>query len=241
MRSTLYIKTLVASLGLLATVETYAAGTPTVGELQEIVTELQLQNQTLQRGLTEANRSEKAASEQLAQIRQRFEALGKNLLDGGDDRIVQAASDLQVASERATKLEASTAELIAAVSDYLRLAVVSDPAARLRVETSLRELDAVLGLRHKPQPDMRTGSLQQARIVSLDPESGMLVLNLGENQSAKIGMSFRLTRGSQPYGKAILAEVRKGVSGAFVETLDTVTETPRIGDLAVIETQASAQ
>ena len=167
--------------------------------------------------------------------------LGKAVLEGGDDRLVQAAADLQLASERSTSLESSVTHLAAAVSDYLRQAVVSDPDARLRVETSLRELDAVLGLRQKPRPDIRSGSLQQARVISLDQESGMMVLNLGESQGAKIGMTFRLTRGQQPYGKAILADVRKGVSGAFVENLDKVAESSRIGDLAVLETQASAQ
>jgi hypothetical protein len=73
--------------------------------------------------------------------------------------------------------------------------------------------------------------------VSLDQDSGMLVLNLGETQGAKIGMTFRLSRGQQPYGKAILADVRKGVSGAFVERLDVANETPRPGDLAIIETE----
>ncbi len=31
-------------------------------------------------------------------------------------------------------------------------------------------------------------------------------------------MTFRLMHGQQAYGKAILADVRKSVSGAFVET-----------------------
>jgi hypothetical protein len=217
------------------------AQAPTAEELQEIVTELQEQNRSLQLSLVESNRGEKQASEQLAQVRERLEALGKNLLDGGDDRLIQAAADLQVASERAATLEASLMQLSAVVTDYLRQAVVSDPESRVRVETSLRELDAVLGLRQKPRPDVRTGSLQQARIVSLDQESGMIVLNLGESQGAKIGMTFRLTRGQQPYGNAILADVRKGVSGAFVESFVKGIDSPRTGDLAVLETQASAQ
>ena len=242
MRSTIHLQALVAALGLSAAAETCVAqAPPTAAEFQEIITELQQQNRNLQRSLAEANRGEKQSSEQLAQVRERLEALGKNLLDGGDDRLVQAAADLQIANERITQLESSVTHLASAVVDYLRQAVVSDPAARLRVETSLRELDAVLGLRQKPRPDVRTGSLQQARIVSLDQESGMLVFNLGESQGAKIGMTFRLTRGQQPYGKAILADVRKGVSGAFVEHLDNVAESPRPGDLAVLETQASAQ
>jgi hypothetical protein len=241
MRSTFHLKAFATALGFVAAAGVCVAQAPSVEELQEIVTELQEQNQTLQRSLAESNRGEKQATEQLAQVRQRLEALGKNLLDGGEDRLVQAAGDLQLANERITSLEGSVTRLSAAVTEYLRQAVVSDPDARLRVETSLRELDAVLGLRQKPRPDVRTGSLQQARIVSLDQESGMLVLNLGESQGAKIGMTFRLTRGQQPYGKAILADVRKGVSGAFVEYLDNVAESPRPGDLAVLETQASAQ
>ena len=241
MRSTIYLKALAAALGLLAAAEICMAQAPTVAEYQEIISTLQEQNKTLQRSLAEANSGEKQASEQLAQVRERLEALGKNLLDGGNDRLIQAAADLEIAKERTTQLESSTTHLASAVMDYLRQAVVSDPDARLRVETSLRELDAVLGLRQKPRPDVRTGSLQQARIVSLDQQSGMLVFNLGESQGAKIGMTFRLTRGQQPYGKAILADVRKGVSGAFVEHLDNVAESPRPGDLAVLETQASAQ
>jgi hypothetical protein len=241
MRFTFHFNALATALGWLAAPGLCPAQTPQPEKLQQIIVELQQQNQTLQRSLAEANRGEKQASEQLAQVRERLEALGKNLLDGGDERLIQAAADLQLANERVTELEGSVTRLAAAVNDYLRLAVVSDPVARLRVETSLRELDAVLGLRQKPRPDVRTGSLQQARIVSLDQQSGMAVLNIGESQGAKIGMTFRLTRGSQSYGKAILADVRKGVSGVFVEALDNATESPRPGDLAILETQAPAQ
>ena len=241
MRPTFHAKAAAAALGLLAAAGMCPAQAPDPAALQQLVIELQQQNQTLQRSLAEANRGEKQAAEQLAQVRERLEALGKNLLDGGDDRLVQAAADLQLSEERITALEGSVTRLASAVSDYLRQAVVSDPDARLRVETSLRELDAVLGLREKPRPDVRTGSLQQARVVSLDQQSGMLVLNIGESQGARIGMTFRLVRGQQPYGKAILADVRKGVSGVFVESLDDGAESPRPGDLAILETQAPVQ
>jgi flagellar basal body-associated protein FliL len=241
MRPSFHPTFLAATLGLLASAGMCAAQAPTAAEYQEIVTELQQQNLVLQRSLAESNKGEKQASEQLAQVRIRLEALGKNLLDGGDDRLVQAAADLQIANERNSELEASVMNLASSVQEYLRQAVVSDPEARVRVETSLRELDAVLGLRQKPRPDIRTGTLQQAQVVSIDNTSGMLVFNLGEVQGAKIGMTFRLTRGQQPYGRAILADVRKAVSGAFVEHLDNVAESPRPGDLAVLETQASAQ
>jgi|688.fasta_scaffold190262_3 flagellar basal body-associated protein FliL len=231
-----------AALGLLAAAGMcMAQTTPDPEKLQQAIFDLEQRNRALQSSLTEANRGEKQAAEQLDRVRERLEALGKNLLDGGDDRLVQAAADLQLANERIAELESATTRLTATVNEYLRQAVVSDPDARLQVETSLRELDAVLGLRQKPRPDVRTGSLQQARIVSLDQESGMLVVNIGESQGARIGMTFRLVRGQQPYGKAILADVRNSVSGLFVESLDNPAANPQSGDLAILEIQASPQ
>ena len=238
---TLQFKAFAAALGLLAAAGVCSAQATDPAQLQQKIVALQAKNDALQRSLVEANRGEKQANEQLAQVRERLEALGKNLLDGGDDRLIQAAADLQLANERISALEGAVTRLAATVTEYLRTAVVSDPDARLRVETSLRELDAVLGLRNKPRPDVRSGSLQQAHIVSLDQESGMMVLNIGESQGARIGMTFRLSRGQLPFGKAILADVRKGVSGAFVEALDSPADTPRPGDLAILETQAPEQ
>jgi hypothetical protein len=238
MRTWFHLPTLAATFGLLAAAALCPAQQSEEFEkLQGTLSELRNQNRTLQRSLAEANRGEKQASEQLAQVRLHLEALGKNLLDGGDDRLVRAAADLEVSKQRLSELEATVMRLTSAVTDYLRQAVVSDPATRLRVETSLRELDALLGLRQKPRADVLAGSLQKARIVSIDQESGMLVLNLGESQGAKIGMSFRLFRGLQPYGKALLADVRQAVSGAFADHLDASADSPRPGDLAVLETE----
>lgn len=234
---TCHIRNFAAALGLLAVVAPCQAQNSPDLAAQRLAADLQEQNRNLQRALVESNKAEKKASDQLQQVRERLEALGKNLLDGGDDRLVQAAADLQLANERHTQLEAAVSRLTSSVQDYLRQAVVSDPEARLRVETAMRELDSLNGLRQKPLPDIRTGNLQQARIVSLDQQSGMLVLNLGEAQGARIGMTFRLLHGQQVYGRAILADVRKGVSGAFVEQLDSKDHTPRLGDTAALLTQ----
>jgi len=236
---TFHPRSFAAALGLLAMVVPCEGqeDATNVAKLQDLVLDIREENQALQRALVEANKAEKASTDQLNQVRERLEALGKNLLDGGDDRLIQAAADLELANERIVQLEAAAVRLSSSVTDYLRSAVVSDPDARLRVETAMRELDSIGGLRQKPRPDIRTGDLQRAQIVSLDQESGMLVLNLGESQGATIGMTFRLMRGQQSYGKAILADVRQGVSGAFVEQIDIKDQTPRPGDTAILLTQ----
>lgn len=232
-----HTRTYVAALGLLAMVVPCHGQAASNEKLQEHVSDLKEQNRNLQLALVEANKAEKKSTEQLNQVRERLEALGKNLLDGGDDRLIQAAADLELSNERNAQLEAAAMRFSASVQGYLRQAVVSDPDARLRVETAMRELDSVSGLRQKPLPDVRTGNLQEAKIVSLDQATGMLVFNLGETQGAKIGMIFRLLHGQQAYGKAILADVRRSVSGAFVEQIDTKDHTPRLGDSAVLLTQ----
>ena len=240
MRLAFHNRIAATALGLLASGGLcLAQASPDVVRLQTLVSELQQRNLTLQHNLTEANRAEREANEQLDRVRERLEALGKNLLDGGDDRLVQAAADLQIANERISDIERAASRLVSDVSQFIRMAVVSDPDVRMRVETSLRELDVVLGLRQKPRPDVRSGSLQQARIVSIDSESGMVVLNVGESQGARIGMTFRLSRGTAAYGKAIVADVRKAVSGLFIESLDNPADSPRVGDLALLEIQAT--
>jgi len=237
MFSTCHSLATAAALGLLVAAVPCQAQEISSEELQQTIVELREQNKNLRIALVEANKAEKQSTEQLNQVRERLEALGKNLLDGGDDRLIQAAADLEIANERIAELEAKSAKLKAAIQDYVTEAVVSDPDSRLRLETAIRELDSTVGLVQKPRPDVRTGNLQQARIVSLDQQTGMLVLNLGETQGAKIGMTFELRNGQKPYGKAILADVRKGVSGAFVEQIDIKNQTPELGDIAVLITQ----
>lgn len=210
---------------------------PSPQQLQNIIIDLQEQQRVMQQSLAEANKAEAAANAQLARVRERLEALGRNLLDGGDDRLLQAAADLKISEERLVALEGAATRLTSTVKDYVRQAVVADPDARMRLETSLRELDGLLEFSQKPRPDVRNGSLQQATVVSVDQESGMLVLNLGERQDAAIGMQFHLFRNDLEIGKIILVDVRKAVCGAFVEIFDESAGAPRIGDLAVLITQ----
>lgn len=218
---------------------TLAAQSDESAQLQGMVAELQGRIKVLEQGITAANRAEKEASEQLAAAREQLEALGASQLGAGDERLLQAVADLQIQTERNQNLESSAANLSAAITTYLRSAVASDPEARLRVETAMRELDEVLGLSHKPAPLAQgtTGSATRATVMSIDAESGLLVLNIGERQQARIGSTYTLLRGDQSYGTAVLADVRSAVSGAFVESLDANSGPVRIGDIALLETE----
>lgn len=225
-----------AVLGLSAGAWTCAAQTTDVAALESTVEALRVRNESLEKSIVQANRAEKEASEQLAQVRLRLEALGRDLLDGGEDRLVQATADRQVLESRVANLEGASTRLVSSVTDYIRQAVAVDPDARLRVETAIRELDEVLGLVQKPAP-AAAGSAGQAKVVSIDSQSGLLVLNVGESQGARIGTTYRLTRGDQPFGSAIVADVRRNVCGAFVEELEPGSGPVRLGDSAILITE----
>jgi hypothetical protein len=206
-------------------------------ELESIIGELQQRNKALEQGIAAANRAEKEASGQLAQVRRHLEALGRNLLNGGEDRLINAAADNQILQEQNTRLRNSATHLSGVVTEYLRTAVAADPDSRLRLETAMRELDEVLGLRQKPAPAAQAGTANRAKVMSVDPESGLLVLNIGDQQGTRIGTNYRLFRGEQSYGTAIIADVRRSISGAFVESLDANQGPVRLGDLAILETE----
>lgn len=225
-----------AVFGLSAGVWTCAAQETDAAALQATVEALRVRNEALEKAIVEANRAEKQASEQLASVKLRLEALGRDLLDGGDDRLVQANANLEVLGTRVSNLEGASSRLVSSVTEYIRQAVAADPDARLRVETAIRELDEVLGLIQKPAP-AAAGSAGQAKVVSIDPESGLLVLNVGESQGARIGTTYRLTRGDQPFGRAIVADVRRNVCGAFVEELEQGQGPVRLGDSAILITE----
>lgn len=228
----------ITSLVLIVTSLTAKAQQRDNAALEDLVQQLRIRNQALERSLAEANRTEKDASAQLAAVRLRLEALGRNLLDGGEDRLIQATSEIQVRGLQVTRLEKASSNFAAAVSEYLAQSVAADPQARLRVESAMRELDEVLGLRQKPAP-AAAGNASQAKVISIDSESGLLVLNIGEAQQTKIGTTYQLVRGDQPLGEVIIADVRRNVSGAFVENLDTGKGPVRPGDTAILITQQS--
>jgi vacuolar-type H+-ATPase subunit I/STV1 len=209
-----------------------------VDQLRAEIVQLRRQKQTLSASLIEAKEAEEKAAKELAEVKLLLTALGKNLFDGGNERLVQAASDLQILQERLSATEKAALALSSAAQHYASEAVVSDPSARLNLEVSSRELDKVLGLREKPQPDIKAGSIHRAEVISIDSESGLILINSGYSQNLRIGMNYSLQRGEQAYGKAVIAEIRENVSGAFVEQLNAIDQKVQIGDTLVLNTEA---
>lgn len=204
--------------------------------LKREISKSQARYHVVARDLAATKKREAELSQSVNELRLRFAALGDNLLNGGEDAILDAVKNAEVLDKRNRATEKAALDLMANMREYLRTAVAADPDARVRLESSIRELDAALGLRQKPRPQMSQGSLQHAKIVSIDAESGMLVINAGENQSVRRGMTFAIMRGNRKLAEAIVAETRKDFSGVLPTELETPEDQIRPGDIASVKT-----
>jgi hypothetical protein len=199
------------------------------------VEKLQTENATLKQSLVASNLAEKESADALSKIRLRMEALGKNLIDGGNDLHVQAVADLEVKTRQLRQVEEAALRLSGAVQAYLKTAVAADPDQRAGVEANLRELEALVGLRNKPQRKVAFGNMQHARVVSIDEASGLMVLNIGEKAGARIGMIFHIKRGETAIGRAVVALTEKDVSGLLIQSLTDQTNPVRLQDVAALK------
>ena len=207
------------------------------GELEKRVAQLEKQNAALSESLVAANQREKESADALAKIRLRLTALGENLFDAGNDRHVQAVADQEVLSRQLRELEDVALLFSASVQSYLKTAVASDPVARAEVEARIRELQATLGLRNKPEREIVEGNLQQAKVASIDPASGLLVMTAGSEAGVKIGMVFEVKRGEDLVADAVVAETRDAISGLLLQKLYNDQNPVQLGDLTSLKIQ----
>lgn len=176
------------------------------------------------------------ARRQLREIRARLEALGgAAALGDSEERIIDTASRLEATDAELTRLRQCAMQLSSAINAYMQGVLVEDAAARQVLEASLRELDVALGLRQAPQDDL-SGSLEEATILSIDSESGLIVINAGRDAKVEVGMPMLITRGDQEIAQAVVTDVRKKVSGLLVRKHRNPNLVVSVGDRVTLTT-----
>ena len=196
---------------------------------------LRIRNVNLQESLVEANRREKESAEALVKIKVRLQAMGKDLLSDGDERTVEAWQNVTVLDRRLRRLEETSIRLSAAAQAFIKTAITADPEARSQLEAHLRALEVELGLRNKPEQNIDRGNLQHALVKSIDEKSGLVVLNVGTKENARIGMIFNIMRGDQVVAEAMVADVRPDICGVFVQQLQNENNPVRFNDTASLK------
>ncbi len=196
---------------------------------------LEKQNVALQASYAQARRDADKANAQLLEIRSRLEALGGAALGNSEERLIQAVTDIEALNNRLQRLEQVAVKLSGAILAYMKQAISEDANSRMAIESSLRQLDSVLGYRQQPVRD-GAGSQADSKVLSIDSESGVLVLNAGKSAGMQVGMPVMLTRGAQTIAEAVVTDVRKEVCGVLVQKLMSAANPVRVGDSASVKT-----
>lgn len=191
-----------------------------IARLKQENGELQRKLLRVNKGLADSLEREQAKDKSLKKINQHLALFGKEFFEGGDEKHLAAVSDYQIARESLTALEGSTTDLLISLQNYLRTVVSSDPEARAEVEGKMRQLQVDLGHRKMPKRQVEQGNISQARVVSVDSESGLLIINAGEQADVRPGMQFRIHRAGSHLGNATVAVARANVSGLLLQSLN---------------------
>lgn len=162
-----------------------------------------------------------------------MEALGIDVLSpdpsGLQQRLLKAVRDLDLVNQENEKLSEQLLRLSETVVAYMQTTVGSNDETREAVTAELHNVDEVLGLT-ATRPDSAPTSLSEARVVSIDPEVGLVVLNVGKNSGVRVGMPLQVFREDRPVGTALVVDTRDSVSGALLQELALEGDDVRVGD-----------
>jgi len=204
--------------------------------LRQQVALAQQQVAALTESLALANSESEVFKRETGDLKLRLEALGldaaspdKALLE---QRLLKAVSDLKIVQDQRDKLSEQVIRLNEAVLRFVKTASSVDGDARMALETEMRSSTGLLGLPGAGvQPAANTdpsGSLTDARVISVKDELALVVANLGRQQGAKMGMPFQVWRDGRKIGLVHIVDVRENISGAVI-SLDQ-SEKVKVGD-----------
>ena len=221
----------------------FALGAMVAGAQETMSEKLERENRQLKLQLANLNTSLSASLERedsktkaLKEIREYLALRGRDLFEDRDTKLLNAVSDYQVARENLVQLEDSVGSLLPIIKNYLRTAVASNPEFRKEVEVKLREIEVALGQRQQPKRKIEKGSIREARVVTVDSDSGLVVINAGSDADVGVGMRFRIERSGTHICDSSVGLVRADVSGLLLLPLNNPDVTVQPGDLAKIIT-----
>lgn len=182
-----------------------------------------------------------AAQAEAAELKERYLQL-RGLLDaldisaienGGDEkaeRLVAALNDLRLVKEEQKRLAEALYNLLEAAMNFSQVATPGNPESVQKLGAAMQAAEGALKSSITQADDSARKELAEATVVSVKPELGVVVLDVGTKDGAKPGMPFNIFRADKPVARVMVTDVRAAVSGAVVRELFSSSDPLMIGD-----------
>ncbi|MCS7047778.1 MAG: hypothetical protein NZ483_00610 [Verrucomicrobiae bacterium] len=185
--------------------------------LQQEFQQREAQVRVLTEGLAIARTESELFQRRWMEMQMRLQALG--VAAGGTEgssqwqrQVVETLRLLYIAEAEKERYREQLQALVAAAEG----GDLSSEVARAR---SLLEAAERPVRDEEPSEAATQGTLEAARVLDVNAQLRVVVLNVGEEQGARVGMPFVVERGNEVVAELRVVEVRRRVSGAVIETI----------------------
>ncbi|MBL9151450.1 MAG: hypothetical protein JNK37_03155 [Verrucomicrobiales bacterium] len=189
----------------------------------------------LQGTVAEANRVAGEVRAQYEELLLRMASLGVDLVKPDpkslEQRLLAAVRDRDVAERHKQDLARHLAQLSEASVAYLQTTVSPQPEAQAALERELTAASQALSAATLADASTTATArrLDDGRVVSIDSEIGLVVVNVGRQSGVRVGMPLNVSREEKPVGTALVVDVRDSIAGALLQDVVTDQEV-KVGD-----------
>ena len=188
---------------------------------------------TLSESLAEANRVREEQTKAHNELQLKMQAFGVDLLNADpkslESRLLKAVREIDQLRQSNQSLGGEVTSLSEVLFHYLQAVPEADSEARKMAETALKHANTALGLNAEPEIKVAK-KISDAKVVSIDPEVGLLVVNVGRISGARIGMPLEVVQTNRPIGSAIVVDVRDSICGAVLQDVYAAGADVKVGD-----------
>lgn len=154
-----------------------------------------------------------------------------------EDQLTKALRDVSLMEGQNNRLKEALISLLDAVLSFAGTAVVANDGARAKIKRAIASADEVLRMSGMlEEAPLQTGTLHDAKVVSVKKEFSVVILNLGRESGVRVGTQFEIYRVDRPIATVIITDTRDHISAALVQNLNVANDPPWVTDTAQVAT-----
>ncbi len=193
---------------------------------------LEAQRKMLVKSLSEAVRvsEEQVVASREAQLK--LQAFGVDLFTRDENsleqRLLKAVRDLDISQQENERQGKALHQLSESFLSYLGQSPEVDKAIRDKAGKAIAKAGGAIA--PLVAADGSPGAVEGSRVVSQDPEIGLIVFDAGRQEGLRVGTPLTVLRGERPIFTAMVVDVRETISGAVLQDKIADVEEVAVGD-----------